>query len=207
MSTRSIIMDLTPLLDVIMIMMFLILVQSQGRIDTVHTETQEAFAAELAAAEAMFLEELATALSDFDTAIADFREYHLDNFAQMDSLRQQIADFDGLMLGLEEDSGTIMVSHHVNPLDEDIHYVVVATPSQETQITLYTDPVGRGNATFALNAALSEKLNSLDNSVIFIVFAYSGRVIFREDRVLVQTAINTQRIDNPHVFTLAWDSQ
>jgi len=207
MSKQSILIELTPLLDVIMIMMFLILVQSQGRIDTVYTETQETFAANLEAAEAEFLRELETALTGFDTAIADFREYHLDNFAQMDDLRQQIAAFDGLMLGLEEDTGTIMVRHHINPANSAIHYVTVESPSREATITLYTDPAGRSNATFALNAALSEQISRMDNSVIFVIFAFNGREVYRDDWMLVQTAINTQRIDNPYVFTLMWDSQ
>jgi len=47
MKKNSILIELTPLLDVILIMLFLILVQSAGRVDAFYEETRLAFETEL----------------------------------------------------------------------------------------------------------------------------------------------------------------
>ncbi|MCL2356878.1 MAG: hypothetical protein FWC70_06950 [Defluviitaleaceae bacterium] len=202
MSKRGILIELTPLLDVILIMMFLILVQSEGRVDAVYTDFRQTFEEDLAAAQAQLEEDLEAALAE---AISEFEEYHAEQFGELDNLRQQVADFDALMLGMDEDSGILTVNLNANPQNLNMRYVTVESPGHDARIDLTWDALARDDAAREINAALAAQIRAMDNAVVFVVFMHDGRTVFTADHRLVWLAIHNQRLHNPNVFTVELD--
>ena len=168
MKKNSVLIELTPLLDVILIMLFLILVQSAGRVDAFYEETRQAFEAELDAFKA--------------------QHYH-----EMEHLRGVSADYDALRLGLEEDTGIVLISLAYDGEDIDNRWVLVEADARVTQIDLCWNTTARDSAALELNTTLAYKIQSIGNSVIVVVFRYDSSTIFRSDYRLVANAIHVQR--------------
>jgi len=168
MKKNSIFIELTPLLDVILIMLFLILVQSAGRVDVFYEETRLAFETEL-------------------------EEFKAEYYHEMEYLRRVGADYSALRLGLEEDTGIILISIVSDSADIDERWILIEADSHVTQIDLCWNALARENAALELNTVLAYKIQNIQNSVIVVVFRYDSSSIFMSDHRLVANAIHIQR--------------
>ncbi|MCL2400463.1 MAG: hypothetical protein FWC91_12065 [Defluviitaleaceae bacterium] len=180
MRKNNIIIELTPLLDVILLILFFILVQSEGRIDIAYTEAREAFEAEL--------EEFI---------------YNLDE--EVVDLRQTAIYFDTLRLGLEEDTSIIMLSLEANEIDRNIRSILIEAQGNTTAIGLSWDQLARDNALLALNTVLADHIQNAGSTVTFIVFRFDSANIFTSDYSLVGQAIHNQRTIHSQVFSAEMD--
>ena len=175
MKKNNVLIELTPLLDVILIILFFILVQSEGRMGTFYEQTREAFAEELAV---------------FEAELEAFKQEHAQ---EMDTLRRISADYDALRLGLEEDTGIIIISIVADPYDRDLRSIVVEADSNTTIIDLCWDEPSRDRALLLLNATMSDKIQLAGNNLMVVVFRFDSANIFRADHRLVSNAIHIQR--------------
>jgi len=174
--------------------MFLILIQSEGRVETAYVETRETFETELAAAQA-----------ELDAAMSEFEAYHYEQFGELYSLRQQVSEFNELLLGMDEDAGIIMVNLVANPNNINTRHVTIESPSHTARTDLSWDTLLRNQASFDISNILAEQLRNMENSVAFIVLRYDGTATFVDDLRLIQLAIHNQRLHNPNVFTITLD--
>ena len=156
-------------------MLFLILVQSAGRVDAFYQETRQTFESELD----MFMAQ------------------HYD---EMEYLRRVGADYSALRLGLEEDTGVILISIVSDAADIDNRWLLVEGDTQVTQIDLCWNTLARDNAALELNTILAYKIQNTTNSVIVVVFRYDSSRIFMSDHRLVTNAIHIQRQFNQLVI-------
>jgi len=168
MKKNSILIELTPLLDVILIMLFLILVQSAGRVDAFYEDTRLAFETE-------------------------FEAFKAEYYQEMAHLRQVGADYSALRLGLEEDTGIVLISIVADGDDIDHRWILVEADAQVAQIYLTWNALERDNAALELNTVLAGKIQGTENSVIVVVFRYDSSAIFMSDHRLVSNAIHIQR--------------
>ena len=175
MKKNNVLIELTPLLDVILIMLFFILVQSEGRMGSFYEETREAFEAELAVFE------------------ADLEAFKAEHAVEMEHLRGVRDDYETLRLGLEEDTGIILISIVSSPDDHNERSIVIEADYNITVIALCWNNTARDNAALDLGIALTEKIQGTGNSVIMIVFRFDSASIFRADYVMVGNAIHLQR--------------
>jgi len=198
MSKRGILIELTPLLDVIMIVMFLILVQSETRVDTLHAETQEAFAADLAAARA-----------SYDTAIADFEAYHLAQFAELDNLRGQVDELQGLLLALDEDAGIITLRHYSTFDDLMTRHIIIESPGNSARVdivgNLQTNLNARDEATRELSAAITTQFSTMENEAAFILFIFDGNMALANDLDIIRLVMHNLRLHHGNVFSMEID--
>jgi len=168
MKKNNILIELTPLLDVILIMLFLILVQSAGRVDAFYEETRLAFESELDA-------------------------FKAEHQYEMEYLRRVGADYNALRLGLEEDTGVILISIVADANDIDNRWLLVEADSQAARIDLCWNALARDNAALELNTVLAYKIQNAVNSIMVVVFRYDSSGIFMSDHRLVSNAIHIQR--------------
>jgi len=184
MKKNSVLIELTPLLDVILIMLFFILVQSEGRMGTFYDEVREAFEAEVATIEA-----------ELDA----FKAEHAD---EMEHLRRVGESYDALRLGLEEDTGIILINIVTPDRDDlDTRWILIESDSQSTRIDLSWSIPAREAAAVELNTALAGKIQNAGNTVMLIVFRYDSSLMFHGDRRMVDNAIHIQRQFNQLVVT------
>ena len=168
MKKNNVLIELTPLLDVILIMLFFILVQSAGRMGDFYDETREAFEAELEA-------------------------FKLEYAHEMDTLRRVSADYEALRLGLEEDTGIILISIVSDTDDGNYRSIMVEANALTTKIELCWNATARDAAALELNTVLASKIQGSDSAVIVIVFRFDSASIFVADHRLVSNAIHIQR--------------
>jgi hypothetical protein len=203
MKQRGIILELTPLLDVIMVIMFLILVQSEGRMGVVYTEAREAFDIELAEAVADSEAATAAAIADLDEFLAQWDYATADLQARADQL-------EGLLLGLEEDTAMIMVSLRPGEPARGTRATVVLEVEgapEALYIDLTGEAIARENAAATLNAALAEQIRRMDSAAIFIVYRFDGGARIGADVTFVRTAIHNQRLHAPErIFAIEMNS-
>jgi len=175
MKKNNILIELTPLLDVILIMLFFILVQSEGRMGSFYEETREALQEEFAILEAGLEEYLAR---------------HAD---EMYTLRGISDDYHALRLGLEEDTGVILVSIEADPRDSNNRWITIEADGNSTRIDLCWVNYYRDAAALTLNTTLGNKIQDSGNTVIIIAFRFDSGNIFVADHRLVSNAIHIQR--------------
>ena len=180
MTKKPILLEFTPLLDVILLMLFLVLMQSEVRVGLMYDEAQEFIETELAALEQEFGEE-------------------------MDRLQQDSMELDTLRLGLEEDTGVIMVN--LLPSDAAGNRLITVQADTTAEITLNRDGVVRNNAARELNEVLANSIRYSDHTLSFIIFQYDSRTIFNEDRELVRLAIHNHRLIHSQVFATELDTR
>lgn len=180
MRNRSIIIELTALLDVIIIMMFVILVQSGNQV-----ETAQASAAELAAKQEALLEEYALLTEEAE-------ELRTEN----DRLGRWV---DGRATA-DENSHVITLSVRNTP---ERRFIVVESEGVENARI----PLSWDNGQYAANALYAELTSSIQKSsrqVVFLVFHYDRAAIYQTDYMLVHNAIQQQK-NNPHVYSAEYD--
>ena len=175
MKKNNVLIELTPLLDVILIMLFFILVQSEGRMDTFYDEVREGFEAELAIIE------------------ADMEAFKAQHANEMDTLRGISADYEALRLGLEEDTGIILINILSDTSDADIRWITIEADSNSTRIDLCWNAPARDAAALELNTVLASKIQAIGNTVVVVVFRFDSAGIFIADYRLVSNAIHIQR--------------
>ena len=180
MKRNSLTIELTPFLDVILILLFLVLVQSEGRLDIIHAEAREEMVAAQEAFQEAFVEE-------------------------MEALRQTALAYDVLRLGLEEDTGVISIRLVVDEGNRDIRWILVEAAEQTRQIQLNWDSFARDNASLALNTALAEGVQREGGALTFIVFQFDSANSFIADYRLISMAIHNQRLHHPHLFSAELD--
>jgi len=173
MRKNNTVVELTPLLDVILIILFFILVQSTGRFEAMYAETREAFEEEL------------------EAYIAEFGN-------EVDDLRQAYFNYNELLLGLEEGASTILISIESDAGNPDIRSILVESMNMAAQIELNWDGLARDNASMALNAAIAEQVSG--DAVTFVVFRFDSGSVFMADHQLVRLAIHNQRLQSPQMF-------
>ena len=172
---KNIFIELTPLLDVILIILFFILVQSEGRMGTFYEETREALEAEFAVLE----EELEAFMEAFTDEVSTLREIR--------------ADYEALRLGMAEDSGVVMITIEADASDSNQRWVVLEADSVYTRIPLSWSNIERDAARLELNSTLAEKMQGLEHIFIFVVFRFDSTRIFSADYRLVADAIQIQQ--------------
>ena len=168
MKKNSVLIELTPLLDVILIMLFFILVQSAGRMGDFYEETRKTFEAELEA-------------------------FKYDFVSEMDTLRGISADYEALRLGLEEDTGIILISIVSDINDNNYRSILVEANALTTTINLCWNATARDAAALELNTVLAGKIQNAGNTVTVIVFRFDSGNIFVADHRLISNAIHIQR--------------
>ena len=179
MKKNSALIELTPLLDVILILLFFILVQNAGQMDVFYDETREALQAEFEA-------EITNLETSLDAALTQ----HAHDMEQMQIIS---ASYDALRIGLEEDSGVILVSIVSEVDDMHTRWISVEAGNYVTRIDLSWNTLVREYATRQLNETLTNKINDMPNSVIILVFRYNSASTFTSDLMLVDSAIHIQR--------------
>jgi hypothetical protein len=172
---NNVIIELTPLLDVILVILFLVLVQSEGRVEQAYTEAEESYEAEVEA---------------FKAAYAD----------EVERLRRTASDFDALMLGLEEDTDVILLSLVNNAANMDSRSVRVETAGEAAEVPLSWDGFARDEASAKLSSMLAGHIRQTDGGVVFIVFRYDSGAVFVADYRLVRFAAVGQRLNAGNVF-------
>ena len=172
MRRNNIFLELTPLLDVILLILFLVLVQNESRMEVIYAEAMEDFAVS-------------------QEAQAD----------EIDDLRQTAAEFDALMLGLEEEPHVIAISLLTDPADGETRTILVEASSQSMEIALSWDGFVRDNAAMTLQTTLAEHVRNADSPVTFVVFRFDSRDIFAADHRFISIAIHNLQLNHPHVFS------
>jgi len=184
MKKQSILIELTPLLDVILIMLFFILVQSEGRMGDFYEETRAALESEFAVLE------------------AGLEEYKAQHAYEMDRLRGMGESYAALRLGLEEDTGFVMVSIISDSDDINDRWVLVETDLYSTRIDLCWNNVARDAALVELNTILSNIIQHTGNGIVVLAFRFDSAAIFAADHRLVTNAIHIQRQFNDMVIVV-----
>ena len=168
MKKNNVLIELTPLLDVILIMLFFILVQSAGRMGEFYDETREAFEAELEA-------------------------FKAEHAYEMDVLREISIDYHTLRLGLEEDTGIILIYIDTDESNNNYRSIVIEADSRTTMIGLCWNVLYRDTATLELNTVLASIIQEAGNTVMVVVFRFDSGRIFMADHRLVSNVIHIQR--------------
>ena len=172
------------MLDVILIMLFFILVQSEGRMGSFYEETRANLEAEFAMLEA---------------GLEEFKAEHAE---EMHTLRGISADYHALRLGLEEDTSVILVSIESDASDSNIRWIKVEADGISTSIDLCWNTYYRDAAALDLNTTLGSKIQESGNTVIIIAFRFDSGNVFVADHRLVSNAIHIQRQFNPAVTSV-----
>ncbi|MCL2527473.1 MAG: hypothetical protein FWE42_03560 [Defluviitaleaceae bacterium] len=175
MKKSNIIIELTPLLDVILIMLFFILVQSEGRMGDFYEDTRAALESEFAVLE------------------AGLEEYKAQHAQEMGILRDISEDYAALRLGLADNTGLIMVSIASDANDSNIRSVLIETDLYNTAIELCWNNLARESAALELNTTLSGLIHEMNNTIVILVFRFDSREIFAADHRLITNAIHIQR--------------
>jgi len=183
MTKKPILLEFTPLLDVILLILFLVLMQSEVRVDMMYTEARELVETELANLEQELGEE-------------------------MQELRQDSMELDALRLGLEEDTGVIIVSLLPSSVPGGAgNRRIIIEADTTTEITLSWDRIVRDTAARELNEALARGTQNSPNAFSFIIFRFDSGAIYNDDRMLIRLAIHNHQLANPQVFSAEFDSR
>ena len=174
MRRNNVLIELTPLLDVILIMLFFILVQSEGRMGDFYEDTRQALQYEFA-----------------------HREAELDAFMQehaeeMEMLRRDRESYKALVLNLQEGADFVMLSIVSDPEDPNIRTIMIEADSGISRIDLDWNQVARDAAAQELNTTLTRKIQGSDGITV-LVFRFDSATIFNRDHVMITNAINLQQ--------------
>ena len=189
MRRREIFIELTSLLDVILIMLFVLLTQAK-------TQTADALAA---------AEEDRAQVTALEQQLADSR-------AEADALRTETEtlqqEADGLLsqaekLQREADSARRRLLSRDLVLDNSL--VLTVSVSDRTTIRLETDGGGEqtisyawGDDNYARNALLSalrQQMEAGKGQAVFLVFQYDRAVIYRAQYDMIHTILNEIKLD------------
>jgi len=211
MKRSNIIIELTPLLDVILVVLFMILVQGEGRAATAENQAQDARVAyrqaldeERETLERAFAEERAALRSEWEATQAQFMERFDAEWADLQDAarRQAILEFQALLQGLEEGATVIVVRMDIDPTNPHQRGLIVEAAGRHKTITLSWDEYEE--AAVALHDMLYDIVGK-GNDVTFIVFQYDGTQTFVNDRNLVRQTVLALRAYNPRILSAEID--
>ena len=181
MKTRGVFVELTSLLDVILIMMFLILFQTEEQVNIAYSDAKEEFA----------------------TEIETLKEEVSENVAEKEKLSSEL---EALKFGLDENSYFIIISLQAPGVNRNIRTAIVEAHDKSTErIDLVWDKDVRNNTFNRLGDLLSARINESDAQIIFIVFKFDSTDIYEDDHKMIKLAIQRQKLYNPHVYTAEID--
>ena len=181
MRNRSIFVELTSLLDVILIIMFLILMQTEERANMAYSEAKEEFTAE----------------------IEFLKEEVGESIAEKDKLTGEL---ESLKTALEGEGYFILISLQSAEKGRDIRTILVEAHGKAVeQIDLVWDKDTRNDAFNLLGGLLSSRINESNAQMIFIVFKFDSTNIFEDDHRMIKLAIQRQKLYNSHVYTAEID--
>jgi len=186
---KNILVELTPLLDVILLILFLVLLQSQGLMETLYADTQEALEAQLAYYSAAFAAE-----------VEEMRRELGEDFVEFE---QRANELNALLSGLTDDTTTVVISIIASPTDSYVRHILVESGAGITYIPLSSDSLVRNAATLALSTALVE--SNTGGAVTFIVFKLDRGRTFTTDYALVRNAIINHQLHVSQVFSAVLD--
>ena len=173
-------LELTSLLDVIMIVMFLILMQSRNQVNTANMAATESSAAK---------EEMAS---------------------EMAALKAENESLKRLTNGrAAADANSDVISISLQSGENGREILLESTPegsasaADTESISLTWD--NRNYASNALYAALSRRIHESTAQVVFLIFEYDRNDIYQSDYTLIMDAIQRQKQD-PRVYTVEYDT-
>jgi len=187
MKSRGIQVEMTALLDVIFIIMFLILVQSETQVTSAHLE-----AAESVEAREELVAELQVAATELQVVTAELEEVRRDygTLQRMETGRTVV----------EESSYIINLSVHTY---EDGRVILVELMGDVIEeIGLQWD--NRNYASNLLYAVVTEGIRESGAQATFIVFEYDRNEIFQADYSLITNTVQRLR-QQPNVFSIEYD--
>jgi len=187
MKSRGIHVEMTALLDVIFIIMFLILVQSETQVTSAHLE-----AAESTEAREELVVELQAAASELQVVTAELEEVRRDygTLQRMETGRTIV----------EESSSIITLSVYSY---EDGRTILVESMGEVIEeIELQWN--NRNYASNLLYAVVSESIRNSDAQATFIVFEYDSNEILRAEYSLITNTVQRLR-QQPYVFSIEYD--
>ena len=187
MKSRGIQVEMTALLDVIFIIMFLILVQSETQVTSAHLE-----AAEIVEAREELVAELQVAATELQVVTAELEEVRRDygTLQRMETGRTVV----------EESSYIINLSVHTY---EDGRVILVELMGEVIEeIGLQWD--NRNYASNLLYAVVTEGIRESGAQATFIVFEYDRNEIFQADYSLITNTVQRLR-QQPNVFSIEYD--
>jgi uncharacterized protein YggU (UPF0235/DUF167 family) len=181
MRSRGIIIELTSLLDVILIVLFLILVQSEQKVHIANAAATESISQ---------TEQLTAELERQSTAYENLQ-------SEFDGLKRTIV---GQTVVADN---TMVIAIHLQPAAQG--RVITLQADDNDAVPILIDWTNQNYAANALHAALSEQVRLSEAQVVFIVFTYDRENIYQADYTLVRNAIQKQT-QNPRVYTAEYDN-
>jgi hypothetical protein len=180
MRKRTIAVELTSLLDVILIIMFLVLVQSEGRVGHAYAEASEEYASQ----------------------IEELREEISGGAAEKDRLA---AELEALRIGLEEESHIILLTLQADENGRASRAIFLEGAVAE-EIRLSWDADIREQAALKLNESLTARIGgAAEGQVTFIIFRFNSSEIYEDDYRLITLAVQRQKQESFHIFTAEID--
>ena len=187
MRSRGIHVEMTALLDVIFIIMFLILVQSETQVTSAHLEAAESIDAR---------EEL---VAELQVAAAELQVVS----AELEEVRREYGTLQRMETGrtvVEESSYIINLSVHTY---EDGRVILVELMGEVIEeIGLQWD--NRNYVSNLLYAVVSEGIRDSGAQATFIVFEYDRNEIFQAEYSLITNTVQRLR-QQPNVFSIEYD--
>ena len=195
MRNRGVMIELTALLDVIMIMMFLLLMQSRQQVGDAYRSAEEnvAAAAEMAAE----LEAVRTETAAEIEAVQAEAEASLQTYTDENGYLKRLLNGRSIA---EENSCILSVS--IQGGGEARYIRVEALDGAAETVSLAWD--NRAYAANALHAVLTGIIRESEAQAVFIVFQYDRNLVYQSDYALVMDAVLRQK-QMPHVFTAEYD--
>lgn len=181
MRNRGINIELTALLDVILIMFFILLVQSGSQVETARESAEEQAAAVAA------LEGELAALQDRADGL-ELRNRDLERYKLSGDL-------------VQDHSYLIMIS--IQSRDEDQEIYVEGEEREPVGISLGEDPRYVANR---LRATLKGQMTDRAEPAAFVVFSYDSELIYQSDYALIRR-IMLEMQDDPNVYLIEQDTR
>ncbi len=181
MRNKGIAFDLTPLLDVILILMFIILVQGHGQVERAQTAAASSETDRRAIAAAL------------DATRAENEALSSDN----DTLRRQM----GARNAVLDNSATIAIS--VETADEGRMLRIETEGQGVRSIPIRWED--RNSAANELRAALTQGVKAAGDQPVYLVFVFDRNEIYQTDYALVRDALQACK-STPHVYTVEVDA-
>lgn len=181
---KETVIELTPLLDVILIMLFMIMSAQSKKTEEIQSQAQ----AETA--------ELNSRIEQLTEEYAD-REDKLS--AQLSDTESKLSQAEAQISGYEafrEYSDVISISVEYTESGERRLYI--AEGDSADTITFGWDNLRYGEN--SLNAALEQKLKAAEENPVFIAFVYDSEKIYRHDYDMITSVMDTLQSKNNDLY-------
>lgn len=181
---KETVIELTPLLDVILIMLFMIMsVQSQK------TEEAEAAAREKTQELTAQMEQLSEEFSDRENQLMD----------QLDDTESRLSQAEAQLTGYEafrDYSAVISIS--MEYLEGGERQLYIAEGDKTDTISFGWDNLRYGEN--SLTAALEQRMKQTTEEPVFIAFVYDSESIYRRDYDMIASVIDKLQSENDNLY-------